>query len=237
MPDHSEPLPHPASNGERPDGYVRVRHAGPADAATLAAVHCAAALAAYADIFPATAGKPSPRSLAPSWVALLTEPTATVLAATIMAGGSAGRIVGCVAVHDDATVPTRIILARLYVHPRWWRHGIATVLHDLALTIARERGADAINLWVLTANTIARDLYERRGWRLVPDRSRTNRGDPTILDVLYQSTLTATPSTIDAGPARVGEDLRDVTGDRTAPLSGADRSLPPDAVLDGAPER
>ncbi len=101
-------------------------------------------------------------------------------------------VVGAVAVGPAGGIPTGLLLHKLYVDPERQGRGLGVALHDLALSRARERGAEAINLWVLEANTAARRLYERNGWRLVPGRTLANE-PPSIVDVLYERRLEPDP--------------------------------------------
>lgn len=156
-----------------------IRSATELDLDEIAKIHCDAALAAFVDIFPPTAPKPTPTSLRPRWERLVADPAATVLV------GEAVGVVGCVALRPESAVPSGILLDGLYVHPRSWGTGIGIALHDAIVNVATDQAAAAINLWVLEANTHARTIYESRGWQLVPGRTLAN--DPeTVIDVLYQ---------------------------------------------------
>ena len=166
---------------------IALRVAGAVDAAPIARVHCAAALAGYADIFPPEATKPTPESLRSGWEELLDDPRTEVAVATSGEGATA-PVIGSVAVTAASSVPSGLLLTRLYVEPARWGSGVGSRLHEWALTAARERGATSLNLWVLEANGRARAMYERRGWRLVPGWTLPN-DPPTIHDVLYERTL------------------------------------------------
>ena len=147
-------------------------------------MHCAAALNAYAHIFPRDTEAPTPESLAPQYAALLEDPHAAVYVAEDV------EIVGCVALHPDAGVPSEWLLSRLYVAPSKWRVGIGAALHDHLLDTARARELVTLHLWTLEANGRARGMYERRGWQLVPGRRLVNGDfDPPIEDVLYEQRL------------------------------------------------
>lgn len=63
-------------------------------------------------------------------------------------------------------------LERLYVDPRWRRHGVASVLAGMVEGVASDRAAPAVELWSDTRFTAAHRFYERRGYvRGRPDRS------------------------------------------------------------------
>ena len=107
----------------------------------MAAVWHRSALTAYAHIFPPDAPKPTLDDM----VRALTGKEGFVFE-------DGGEIVGLVQVLEGD------FLARLYVDPPHWRRGIAAQLHDAAV------GLGARHLWVLRQNTVARQMYERRGW-------------------------------------------------------------------------
>ncbi|MBK5268455.1 MAG: GNAT family N-acetyltransferase [Acidimicrobiia bacterium] len=164
---------------------VEIRSAVVADLEAITVVHCQAALVGFAEIFPPAATKPTPASLRPRWHELVTDPVASVFVAETTS------VVGCVVVREEPTVPSGVLLDRLYVHPDWWGNGIGSLLHDVAIDTAAALGHDAINLWVLESNQWAKGMYERRGWRRVPDRTLANEPD-TVYDVLYQRSVSGT---------------------------------------------
>jgi GNAT superfamily N-acetyltransferase len=152
---------------------ITYRRGTSADADECAAVHLAAAVVAYRDIFPPEADPPKVADLAPGW------------ATAAWVAEAAGHVVGGVCVAPDADVPSGWLLSRLYVHPDYQGRGIGGQLLDLAVASAADDGAAAINLWVLEPNTKARVIYERRGWRMVPGATLPNDGTDAV-DVLYQ---------------------------------------------------
>jgi GNAT superfamily N-acetyltransferase len=92
-----------------------------------------------------------------------------------------GAAVGCVSVGD-------VFLRTLYVVPAWWRGGVGTALHDLALERLRARGCDEAKLWTLEENWSARRFYEKRGWSLNGE-TRVVPFPPNPLDVGYSKRL------------------------------------------------
>ncbi|MCP3856160.1 MAG: GNAT family N-acetyltransferase [Actinomycetia bacterium] len=166
--------------------WPRIRQGVAGDAGPAAEVHCSSALIAYADIFPATAAKPTPESLTPGWATLLGSPDASVLVAE--PADDSGELVGTVALVSDPEPDTDLLLSRLYVRPDWWGSGLGSDLHWSAIAASRELGAGRLALWVLEANERARAMYERWGWSLVPGRTFANE-PPTIVDVRYQLDL------------------------------------------------
>jgi GNAT superfamily N-acetyltransferase len=174
---------------------MRIRIANVDDVGAIAAVHCAAALSAYAHIFPRDAEAPTPESLAPEYAALVADPHATVYVA------EDADIIGCIALHAEADVPSGWLLSRLYVTPSKWRFGIGAELHDRVLDTARACELATLHLWTLEANGRARAMYERRGWQLVPGRRLVNGDfDPPIEDVLYERNLTPPERTLSGSP-------------------------------------
>lgn len=178
---------------------MRIRIADVGDAAAISTVHCAAALAAYAHIFPPGAEAPTPESLAPEYEALIVDPRAVVYVSE-PDDPDGGDVIGCVALHPNTDVPSGWLLSRLYVAPVAWQRGIGTALHDRVLDTALERGLTSLHLWTLEANDRARAMYERRGWNLVSGRRLVNGDfDPPIEDVLYQRTFASPPERLSSG--------------------------------------
>ncbi|HVA74915.1 MAG TPA: GNAT family N-acetyltransferase [Acidimicrobiales bacterium] len=70
-------------------------------------------------------------------------------------------------------------MERLYVDPRWRRHGVASALAGMVESVASERDAPAVELWSDTRFKAAHSFYERRGYvnagpdRRLGDLSRT----------------------------------------------------------------
>lgn len=68
-------------------------------------------------------------------------------------------------------------LERMYVAPRWRRHGVAAVLASIVEGVAAERG-EAVELWSDTRFGTAHAFYERRGYvRSGPDRTLGDLSD------------------------------------------------------------
>lgn len=148
----------------------------------MAELHLRAAVAGYSHIFPPEAPPPTIDELTEMWAA-----------ATIASDGAAlvaddgRRILGTVIAAIDDTEPTVGFLARLYVEPELWGSGIGAALYDAAMAELQRRGHPLARLWVLEANTRARAMYERRGWRYVEGVVKATWGD--IVDVRYELDL------------------------------------------------
>lgn len=165
-------------NADRPrhfdiDGSVaedssqpQVRDATLADVPDLARVHLRAATTAYREIIPPDVPAPTESQLAAEWEAALTDASP----AAVLVGAVGERVIGTVAVRPFPDDPRFGQLRRLYVEPAFWRRGIGTLLHDAALHRLRSAGFSTGVLWVLEHNHAARTMYERRGWKVVPDR-------------------------------------------------------------------
>ncbi|MGI9595447.1 MAG: GNAT family N-acetyltransferase [Acidimicrobiales bacterium] len=145
----------------------------------IAEVHRTAAVKAYAGIFPTTSEPPTTTELAVQWRSLLTDGDGRVFVARM---GSV--VVGAAALKPDLHVPAGLLLARLYVDPSHQGSGLGSRLHDAAVGEACTM-SDSLNLWVLEENRVARTMYERRGWQLVPGKYLPNE-PPEVRDVLYQ---------------------------------------------------
>jgi GNAT superfamily N-acetyltransferase len=55
-------------------------------------------------------------------------------------------------------------LWQLFVRPGWWGSGLATELHDAAVSEAGARGFTSMRLFTPAAHARARRFYEREGW-------------------------------------------------------------------------
>ena len=84
-----------------------------------------------------------------------------------------GRVVGFVASgpprDEDVPLSAAEVYA-IYVLPEMWRGGAGRALLATAVDDWRRRGADAMVLWVLEANSAGRAFYEAMGWQ--PDGTR-----------------------------------------------------------------
>jgi GNAT superfamily N-acetyltransferase len=136
------------------------------DAGGLAAVQLDSALVGYAGIFPPHAPEPTLEQLTERWWREIAQPANTAYAAV-----DHDAIVGSVSIGPDPEDERVAQLRKLYVAPERWGTGIGVRLHDVVLDRARQRGFASMTLWVLEENVRARRMYERWGWRLVPDRT------------------------------------------------------------------
>lgn len=152
---------------------MNVRLAGPADVTMAARLHLATALAAYAEIFPPAAPKPTVEDMAQRWKVIVTEGIGWIAVMGDEPVGVAGLI----------PEPDGSRLSAVYVTPEHWGEGIGSALVDRAEATAAERGWTPLRLWVLEANTRARSWYETRGWNREGATRRTVWGD--IDDVGY----------------------------------------------------
>lgn len=168
---------------------MELRAAGAEEWAAIAAVHHEAATEAYAGIFEPYADlfADEPLSFAEElrqqWQRLLADPAVVARVAVIDE-----EIVGVGALRPDASVPSGVLLTKLYVQPARQGSGAGAALLGRLTEAAAASGWASVNLWVLEANARARGFYERRGWHLVPGRTIENPPTP-ILDVLYQRSL------------------------------------------------
>jgi ribosomal protein S18 acetylase RimI-like enzyme len=160
------------------DVVVRLadRHSAP----ELATLHRAAAHTGFAHIFPPDAPPPTYDEdvgrweywLGPDW----DQGRRAYVAVT------SGRAVGVVLSGPDPHEPGIGHLARLYVDPACWGHGIGAQLYRTALRDLTERRFPEATLWVLEGNTRARRWYERLGWR--PSGKRKTTYAPAGIDDL-----------------------------------------------------
>jgi ribosomal protein S18 acetylase RimI-like enzyme len=141
-----------------------IRPAGGADLPALAHVFAAAWQSGYRDVVPADVLAAMTETAA---LDLLTDAFDEPTLRTDVALDHAGKIIGFTRYGPDRERPgpAHGYLAALYVHPSASASGVGRALLDHALGALREDGRDDVTLWVFTANTRARTLYERAGFR------------------------------------------------------------------------
>src|SRR5947209_6669836 len=140
------------------------------DAPVLAELQRRAALTAYGDIFPPEAPSPTFERLLCRWQSWLESGSLTGFVAEL-----AGEPVGVVLAGADPVEVSMGHLARMYVAPDRWGHGIGGSLHAIAVDHLRGAGYTEGTLWVLEGNQRARSWYERLGWRATGERKTVFR--------------------------------------------------------------
>ena len=123
------------------------------DAQTLLDIHRAAALEAFAHVFPPERYPFPSEAIGARWNHVLESRELEVAVAL-----RRGRAVGFVAFE-----PGR--LDSLYVVPDEWGSGAADLLYRYALRRLESWPGRPFRLWVLAENPRARRFYERRGWK------------------------------------------------------------------------
>lgn len=175
---------------------VVVRLADRGAAAELAAIHRESAFTAFADIFPPEAPPPTYDEDLEKWQHWLGPDWERGRRAYAAYHDHAA--VGVVLAGPDLEDPDTGHLARLYVRPEWWGHGIGGLLYEAAIGDLRRREFAAATLWVLEGNARARSWYERLGWALTHKRKPVYP-PAGIVDVQYRLPLLDTQS---PGPLR-----------------------------------
>ena len=155
-----------------------MRRAGLEDVETLVGIQKAASLVAFAHIFPRERYPFPVQAVRERWRSAVAASEADVLLAHVGATPA-----GLVAVRPEW-------LDALYVIPELWGSGVAPPLHDAAVALLRDAGAQRCHLWVLEGNRRAHRFYERRGWR-ANARTRVVPFPPHPLDVGYTLDLRA----------------------------------------------
>ena len=132
---------------------VRLRLAGPPDAAVLRDLEQTANLAALAHVFPVDQHPFPAHAVEERWAAVLAEPAVDAW----LALGRDDQPVGFLA-HDDSWV------RHLAVRPDHGRAGLGAALLACGVAGVQDRGGRP-RLWCLRRNERALGFYERRGWR------------------------------------------------------------------------
>ena len=130
------------------------------DADAAADVVLRTTLVAYRAIFPLDAPPPTQAQMAGDWQARIAA------GATCLLAVDGVDPIGVVSASERDDEPGVGLLARLYVVPDHWSHGVGRALYDEALAEFVRRGHREASLWVLRPNLRARSWYERVGWTL-----------------------------------------------------------------------
>ena len=153
-----------------------IRRARPDESGTLLRIQRAAAVAAFAHVFPPDRYPFPDDGVRADWERTLADPAIEVYIADV-----AGEPAASVAVGDG-------FLRNLYVLPEHQGTGIGSTLHDHALERLRALGWAEAKLWTLEENHGARRFYEQRGWSLNGE-TREVPFPPNPLDVGYSRSL------------------------------------------------
>ncbi len=162
---------------------MTLRDATPHDVEAMAAVWRAAALQAYADIFPPEAPTPV---LADMVAVVGTDLADPCTRGFVLDDG--GTIIGLVMIGVWPGTDDVGRLSRLYVDPQHWGRGLGTRLHDAAVAALRPMRYPTARLWTLRDNVHARALYEHWGWKLT-DEINVVYDEGGVVDVQYELVL------------------------------------------------
>ena len=191
-------MQHRRKKGQDGEVGIRVALGASEDAPAVTRLQIDATLAAYGQIFPASAPQPLFEDVLAEWRDRLGDDTTT--GPTTLVAMDDGRLVGVVVAGPDLVRPDRGHIARFYVVPDRWGQGIGHRLYLDVLDRLRRAGYREATLWVLEANDRARAWYERLGWRETGER-KTVYEPAGIVDLQYLLRL-AEP--LDHHPSREG---------------------------------
>lgn len=155
---------------------ARIRPARQTDVETLLAIQRAAAVDAFAHVYPPERYPFPDDEIREVWAEALSDPEVEVYVAEVD-----GVAAGVVSVGGE-------FLSTLYVLPAYQGRGVGSALHDLALERLRAHGLRRAKLWTLDGNASGRAFYERRGWELT-DETRVVPYPPNPIDVQYARRL------------------------------------------------
>jgi ribosomal protein S18 acetylase RimI-like enzyme len=174
-----------ARSDATPRPIALVRAARPEDGRAMAEVHVAAWRAAYAGIMSdGFLGGLNEDTSARRWAATLAGPHPSV---SYLVAESDGRVVGIGAAGAPRQeVPDGVgELWMINLHPRWWRRGLGTLLHDGLMAELAAFGYLSAYLWVAQGNDRARAFYRAKDWRPDGERRVDDRAEPPIPELRY----------------------------------------------------
>jgi GNAT superfamily N-acetyltransferase len=155
---------------------ARIRPARQTDVETLLAIQRAAAVDAFAHVYPPERYPFPDDEIREVWAEALSDPEVEVYVADVD-----GVAAGAVSLGGE-------FLSTLYVLPAYQGRGVGSALHDVALERLRARGVRRAKLWTLEGNASGRAFYKRRGWELT-DETRVVPYPPHPIDVQYARRL------------------------------------------------
>jgi ribosomal protein S18 acetylase RimI-like enzyme len=171
-------------------GQVHLRRAAEGDATAIAEVHVETWRSAYRDILPAAYLDRLDRNRREEFWRREIETLPRERRPWIAEAGS--RVVGFVSAgpsrDSDADLDTGEVYA-IYVRPECWDRGIGRHLFDHAVRDLRAWSYRNATLWVLAANTRARDFYEKSGWVLDAGERTERIWDTDLVEVRYRRSL------------------------------------------------
>jgi GNAT superfamily N-acetyltransferase len=170
-----------------------IRRARADESETLLRIQRAAAVAAFAHVFPQDRYPFPDDDVRESWNRVLADSDVEVYVAEVDGVPAASVSVG----HG--------FLRTLYVLPPHQQSGIGSALHDHALARLRAAGCEEVKLWTLEDNHTARRFYERRGWRLNGE-TRVVEFPPHPLDVGYSRRVQLSPMRQSFGHGHIHEE-------------------------------
>jgi ribosomal protein S18 acetylase RimI-like enzyme len=143
-----------------------VRPVDPAELPDVARVRVASWRAGYAGLVPDAELEAIGT---PDRLALWAERMATSTGTSTLVAVLDGRVVGFSAYGAERSDLAPAVAGRgevyaLYVHPDAWGRGAGHALVTATIAALRERGYDAVSLWVLTGNARGIAFYERQGF-------------------------------------------------------------------------
>jgi putative acetyltransferase len=153
-----------------------IRAARPDESETLLRLQRAAAVAAFAHVFPPDLYPFPDNGVRADWEDALADPEIEIYLIEVD-----GEPVGSVAAGHG-------FLRNLYVLPERQGAGLGEMLHDHALERLRARGWSEAKLWTLEENHAGRRFYEKRGWSLNGE-TRVVPFPPNPLDIGYSRPL------------------------------------------------
>ncbi|HET7678132.1 MAG TPA: GNAT family N-acetyltransferase [Candidatus Limnocylindrales bacterium] len=177
------------------EGEVRLRRAGPADAADIARVQVTSWRKAYRGLLPDDyLERLDPADREPSWRRGIES---WPLEGHPWLAEVGGRVVGFVSAgpsRDEGAAPSTAEVYAIYVDPDCWDRGIGTALLGHAVRDLRAARYETATLWVLAGNRQGRGFYEKSGWR--PDGALKSEpiGGVSADEVRYRLDLAGAPS-------------------------------------------
>ncbi len=164
---------------------MKVRRARPGDEARLAAVHIKSWQVAYSHVFSEPFLMGLDVEARQSWFERMVRQKRDILVT------DRDELTGfCFVGESRGDVQSLGEVYAIYVHPDHWGNGDGFALLRAGEAALAENGYESAVLWVLEANTRARNFYERCGWNLGKPVRLEEIGGTQVTEVMYQKDLT-----------------------------------------------
>lgn len=167
-----------------------IRKALPADAATIASIHCLSWEAAYSGFVPSELIAKKNAGRLEQWRQILSQPHKSYLA---LRNGVPVGFLSIFSPSRDPDLPNAGEIGAIYLLPEYWCMGIGHHLLQFGVKKLFDMGYIDISLWVFERNERARRFYEKNGF-VIDAAINTRKPDSGVVEIRYRLRNPITPT-------------------------------------------